>query len=97
MARGGADGHLVHDRAHGFEQNRLPGDGVGGARPGVDAGDARPAGLLEVGAEGIHTIQRPELGGAGGGGLVQIVLLGDGAVEASGRSDMGPVRAIRPF
>ena len=78
---GGQYRHLVHNRAHGFEQDGLSGDGVGGAGAGVNAGHPRPAGLLEILVEGVHPVQGPELGGAGGGGLVQIVLLGDGAVQ----------------
>ena len=71
---GGAHRHLVDERARGFEQDGLPADGVGGAGPGVDAGDSRPPGFLKVAVEGVRAVQRPKLRGAGGGAVVEIVL-----------------------
>ena len=79
--RGRAHHHLIHDRPGGLEQDGLSGDGVCGAGPGEHAGHPRPAGLRKVGVEGIHTVQRMEVGGTGDRALVQVVLGGGATVQ----------------
>ena len=79
---GGTHHHPINDRARGFEQNGLPADGVGGAGPGVDAGNPRPAGLLKVRIQRVHAVQCAQVRGAGGGGLVQVILRAAAAVKA---------------
>ena len=78
--RRGLEDHLIHPAAVGFQGGELAADGVGAPRAGEDGGHPRLPGLLKAPVHGVDGVHRPQVGGAGVGGLVAVVPLNAGGV-----------------
>ena len=73
--RRGLDDHVVQPAAGGLHGYELAADGVGAARAGENGGHPRLPGLLKAAVHGVDGVHRPQMGGAGIGGLVAVIPL----------------------
>ena len=67
--------HGVHPATVGLDGGKLAADGVGAARAGENGGHPRLPGLLKAAVHGVDGVHRPQMGGAGIGGLVAVIPL----------------------
>ena len=73
--RRGLDDHVVQPAAGGLHGYELAADGVGAARTGQDRGHSRQPRVPEAAVHRVHSVDGPQVGGAGVSGLVAVVPL----------------------
>ena len=67
--------HGVHPAAVGLDGGKLAADGIGAARAGENGGHSGLPGLLKAAVHGVDGVHRPQVGGAGIGGLIAVIPL----------------------